>query len=68
MNSKNSWVEHLLNQIINSQRRRRNADAKTSKCLQFMLIVYYIHREIFNHFSFEQTTQEWLQTTDYRRF
>jgi len=33
-----------------------------------MLTVYYIHREIFNHFSFEQTTQEWLQTTDHRRF
>ena len=41
---------------------------KTSKHLQFMLIVYYIHREIFNHFSFEWTTQEWLQTTDCRRF
>ncbi len=33
-----------------------------------MLIVYYIHREIFNHFSFEWTTQEWLQTTDCKRF
>ncbi len=68
MNSRNSWVRHLLNQNINSQRRRRNADAKTSKRLQFMLTVYYIHREIFNHFSFERTTQEWLWTTDHRRF
>jgi len=33
-----------------------------------MLTVYYIHREIFNHFSFEWTTQEWLQITDYKRF
>ncbi len=33
-----------------------------------MLIVYYIHKEIFNHFLFEWTTQEWLQTTDCRRF
>ncbi len=33
-----------------------------------MLIVYYIHREIFNHFSFEWTTQEWLQITDCRKF
>ena len=68
MNSKNSWVRHLLNQNINSQRRQRNADAKTFKRLQFMLNVYYIHREIFNHFSFKWTTQEWLQTTDHRRF
>ncbi len=68
INSRNSWVRHLFNQNINSQRRRRNADAKTSKRLQFMLTVYYIHREIFNHFSFERTTQEWLQTTDRRRF
>ncbi len=33
-----------------------------------MLIVYYIHKEIFNHFSFEWTTQEWLQTIDCKRF
>ncbi len=68
MNSRNSWVKHLLNQNINSQRRQQNADAKTSKRLQLMLTVYYIYREIFNHFSFEWTTQEWLQTTDYKRF
>ena len=68
MNSRNSWVRHLLNQNINSQRRWRNADSKTSKRLQFMLTVYYIHREIFNHFLFERTTQEWLRTTDYKRF
>ncbi len=68
MNSKNSWVRHLLNQNINSQYRWRNADIKTSKRLQFMLIVYYIYREIFNHFSFKRTTQEWLWTTDRRRF
>ena len=68
MNSKNSWVKHLLNQNINLQRRQWNADAKTSKYLQFMLIVYYIYREIFNYFSFEWTTQEWLQTTDHKRF
>ena len=68
MNSRNSWVRHLLNQNINSQRRWWNADAKTFKHLQFMLIVYYIHKEIFNHFSFEWTTQEWLWTTDRRRF
>ncbi len=68
MNSRNSWVRHLLNQNINLQRRWWNADAKTSKHLQFMLIVYYIHREIFNHFSFEWTTQEWLWTIDCRRF
>ncbi len=60
MNSRNSWIKHLLNQNINSQRRQRNADAKTSKRLQFMLTVYYIHKRIFNHFSTEQTTQEWL--------
>ena len=68
MNSRNSWVRHLLNQNINSQHRWQNADAKTSKCLQLMLTVYYIYREIFNHFSFERTTQEWLQTTDCKRF
>ncbi len=68
MNSRNSWVRHLLNQNINSQHRQQNADAKTSKRLQLMLTVYYIHREIFNHFSFERTTQEWLWTTDCRRF
>ncbi len=68
MNSRNSWVRHLLNQNINSQHRWRNTDVKTSKCLQLMLTVYYIHREIFNHFSFERTTQEWLRTTDRRRF
>jgi hypothetical protein len=33
-----------------------------------MLIVYYIYKKIFNHFSFEWTTQEWLQTTDHKRF
>ncbi len=33
-----------------------------------MLIVYYIHKEIFNHFLFEWTTQEWLQTIDHKRF
>ncbi len=33
-----------------------------------MLIVYYIYREIFNHFLFKWTTQEWLWTTDCRRF
>ncbi len=33
-----------------------------------MLTVYYIHRKIFNHFLFEWTTQEWLWTTDCRRF
>ncbi len=68
MNSRNSWVRHLLNQNINSQHRWQNANTKTFKHLQFMLIVYYIYREIFNHFSFEWTTQEWLQTTDHRRF
>ncbi len=68
MNSRNSWVRHLLNQNINSQHRWQNADVKTSKRLQLMLIVYYIYRKIFNHFSFERTTQEWLQTTDHRRF
>ncbi len=68
MNSRNSWVRHLLNQNINSQRRWQNADAKTSKRLQFMLTVYYIYKEIFNHFSFEWTTQEWLQTTNCKRF
>jgi len=68
MNSRNSWVRHLLNQNINSQRKQWNADAKTFKHLQFMLIVYHIHREIFNHFSFEQTTQEWLQIIDHKRF
>ena len=68
MNSRNSWVRHLLNQNINLQHRWQNADAKTSKCLQFMLIVYYIYIKIFNHFSFEWTTQEWLWTIDCRRF
>ena len=68
MNSRNSWVRHLLNQNINLQHRQQNADVKTSKRLQLMLIVYYIHKEIFNHFSFKWTTQEWLQTTDRRRF
>ncbi len=33
-----------------------------------MLIVYYIYREIFNHFLFEWITQEWLQTIDHKRF
>ncbi len=68
MNSKNNWVRHLLNQNINLQHRWQNADVKTFKRLQFMLTVYYIHKEIFNHFSFEWTTQEWLQTTDHKRF
>ncbi len=68
MNSRNSWVRHLLNQNINSQHKWQNADVKTSKHLQFMLTVYYIHREIFNHFSFKRTTQEWLWTTDHKRF
>ncbi len=68
MNSRNSWIRHLLNQNINLQRRWENADTKTSKRLQFMLTVYYIYKKIFNHFSFKQTTQEWLQTTDCRRF
>ncbi len=68
INSRNSWIRHLLNQIINSQYRWWNADAKTFKCLQFMLIVYYIYREIFNHFLFKQTIQEWLWTTDCRKF
>ncbi len=68
MNSRNSWVRHLLNQNINLQYRQWNADAKTFKRLQLMLTVYYIHREIFNHFLFKRTTQEWLQTTDHRRF
>ena len=67
MNSRNSWVRHLLNQNINSQRKWWNADIKTFKHLQFMLIIYYIHKEIFNHFSFEWIIQEWLQTTDHRR-
>ena len=68
MNSRNSWVRHLLNQNINSQHKWWNANIKTSKRLQLMLTVYYIHREIFNHFLFEWTTQEWLKTTDHRRF
>ncbi len=68
MNSRNSWVRHLLNQNINSQRKWWNADVKTFKHLQFMLIIYYIHKEIFNHFSFEWIIQEWLQTTDHRKF
>ncbi len=33
-----------------------------------MLTVYYIYREIFNHFLFEWTIQEWLQTIDHRKF
>ena len=51
MNSKDSWVKHLLNQNTNSQHRWQNADAKTSKCLQFKLTIHYIHRETFNYLS-----------------
>ena len=65
--SKDSWVRHLLNQNINSQHRRRNAGAKTSKRLQLKLTIHHIHREILNYFSLEWTTQEWLQTISRRR-
>ena len=67
VNSRDSWVRHLLNQNINSQHRWQNADAKTSKRLQFKLTIHHIHREILNYFSLEWTTQEWLQTTSRRR-
>ncbi len=65
--SQSSWVRHLLNQNINSQHRWWNADIKTSKRLQFEFIIHYIHKETFNYFSLEWTTQEWLQTTSCRK-
>ncbi len=53
MNSKNSWVEHLLNQNINLQHRWQNADVKTSKHLQLKHTIHYIHRETLNYLSLE---------------
>ncbi len=67
VNSRDSWVRHLLNQNINLQHRWQNADVKTSKCLQLKLTIHYIYRETLNYFSLEWTTQEWLQTTSRRR-
>ncbi len=68
VNSRDSWVRHLLNQNINSQHRWWNADAKTSKHLQLKLTIHHIHKKILNYLSLKWTTQEWLQTTSRKRF